>query len=193
MSVESYKRELRAPVRALWSGAFDYDQFFDAMMTTIRRGITLAWNEGAKEAGIAENELTPAEITAREQTIANEFNYITGFAERIEENSKESGGNLSTVFNMLGTWVNRWRDAKNRSLEAANNDPKLMWNLGIAEHCASCVKLSGKTKRASYWAERDIHPQQPPNDKLECGGWECKCFFTPTDEPLSRGPLPRLP
>jgi len=193
VSVEQYKRELRAPVRALWSGAFDFDQFFDAMMTAVRRGITQAWNQGAQEAGITPNELTPGELTAREQAIASEFNYIAGLGERIEENSQANGGKLAIVFNLLGAWINRWRDAKNRALEAANSDPKLKWNLGIAEHCRSCVKLSGKVKRASFWKREGVHPQDPPNEKLECGGWECKCFFTVTQDALSRGPLPRLP
>lgn len=193
MSVSTYRASLRSPVRASWSGAFSFDQFFDAMMTAIRQGITQAWNEGAKLAGLAPNELTPAELIAREQTINNEFNFIAEFGARIEENSKANGGKLGTVFNMLGPWVNRWQDAKNRAQEVASTDPKLRWNLGVAEHCPSCVKLSDKVKRASFWNAADVHPQQPPNDKLECGGWECKCFFTPTDDPLSRGPLPRLP
>ena len=193
MSVEKYQQSLRPAVRGLWSGALDFDQYFDAMMSAIQRGITQAWNAGAREAGITPDELTPEERVAREQTIASEFNYIAGLGERIEENSRENGGKLSTVYNLLGAWVNRWRDAKNRAMETANNDPKLMWNLGIAEHCSSCVRLDKKVKRASFWDSRDVHPQQPPNEKLECGGWECKCFFTVTNEPLSRGPLPKLP
>lgn len=192
MSISSYRTGLRAPVRALFTGAMDFDQFFDAMMTAIRRGITQAWNQGAKLAGVAENELTPQEMIAREQTINNEFNYITGLAARIDE-IRDTDGKLGSAFNLLGAWVNRWQDAKNRAQEIASTDPKLKWNLGVAEHCTSCVKLSGKIKRASYWNERGVHPQQPPNELLECGGWECKCFFTPTNEQLSKGPLPRLP
>lgn len=188
-----YTRAIRACVRALWSGEWDYDLFFQGMLDTIRYHIPQAWHAGAKECGVLPSELTQAERIALEQAIQYELQWIDGFAAAIMENSKADGGKLGPLVNRSKVWTGRWEGVKVKAMTMACKDRKLKWVLGPTEHCRSCLKLAGKIKRASYWNERGILPRVHKAPYLECGGWRCQCTLVQTDEPMSKGPLPNLP
>ena len=185
-----YARGIRAVVRALWIGVSDYFDAWDMMYTTIRRGITLAWHEGAAEVGIAPDELSPAETQALEQMIVGQLNYVDGFLSAILEGSRARKGKLGPQLKRAKMWANRYADARNRAKTMAGGDQKLIWTLGPTEHCTTCLKLSGKIKRASQWRDANIRPQM---SSLACGGYNCQCSLVPTTEPMSKGPLPRIP
>lgn len=193
--IDRYRMELRRPVRGYWAGEADFVTFYDMMETAIRQGLTGAWREGAKDMGIDPDELTDAEQAALEEMIRTEQSHIGDLAERVEAGSKANGGKLQPLFDRVESmWVLRYQDARNKARAMAGADKKLMWELGRTEkHCSSCLKLAGRIKRASQWLAAGILPQNPPNSKLECGGWQCDCRLVPTDEPSSRGPFPKLP
>lgn len=200
MSQASYRASIRAPSRGLWSGALAFDQFFDAMLTSIRRGLTQGWNIGARQVGVAPGEQTGAERIALQQAIARESRYITGLGEFIEENSRAVVGPgkrraaLSRIYSRLNAWMVRWLDVRNQAVMMGRGDPKLKWVYDPRKkHGETCAKLNGKVKRRSTWLAAGVRPQNAPNPLIECGGWECGCQYVVTDEPLSRGPLPRLP
>lgn len=189
-----YRMNIRAAVRGLWTGHLDYEQFFDNMMGAIRRGFTQAWYQGAKECGIAPNELKPEERLALEAAINSEMQFIDGLGSYVEANSKANKGKLGRSFARTKAWINRYNSLRNQAKLSACGDKKLTWHLGATEkHCRSCLALAGKTKRASQWKAAGIQPQNAPNDKLECGGYLCDCRLEPSDEPMSKGPFPRLP
>ena len=186
----NYRRGIRGATRGLWNGALDFNQFFDAMMSVVRRGITVAWHEGAKECGVAPSELTPEEKMALQQAIVHETNYISDFAQVIEAGSKANGGNMGPLMVKAELWINRYLDISNQAKIDACGDKKLAWRLGATKiHCEDCSRFNGKVKRASQWQRAGIRPQ---SHDLECGGWRCLCVLESTDEPLSKGPLPRL-
>lgn len=64
----------------------------------------------------------------------------------------------------------------------------LGWNLGIADHCPTCVGLDGVVRTVKEWADTPFRPQVK-NGSLKCGGWECKCFWLEVNGP-SQGSLP---
>jgi len=193
-TLAGYRMAIRSPVRGLWTGHLDYDQFFDAMMAAIRRGFTQAWYQGARECGIAPNELKPDERLALEAAINNEFQFIDGLGSYVEANSKANKGKLGRSFARTKSWINRYNSLRNQAKLSACGDKKLTWRLGkTEEHCRSCLALSGKTKRASQWKAAGIQPQNAPNEKLVCGGFLCDCTLEPSDEPMSKGPFPKLP
>ena len=190
----NYRGGIRSAARGLWTGAMDYYQAFEAIDAAIRQGIPKAWYEGAKICGIDPNELSPEERMAMQTALFNELNYVNGFLMFIEDGSKANGGKWGAVAARAELWVNRYNSTVNQAKVMACADQKLQWILGpTKEHCGSCLKLHGKVKRASYWDRVGVRPQNAPNDKLECGGWKCLCDLVLTDEPLSRGPLPKLP
>jgi hypothetical protein len=136
--------------------------------------------------------MTDAENQALQVALFQQMTYIGGLANYVEAHSNANGFPLSTAMNRLGLWANRYGEFKTRGFMMAAKDKKMVWNLGPVktEHCGSCVKLSGKVKRSSQWAKANIYPKSP---QLSCGGYHCACTLTPTDLPLSRGPLPKLP
>ncbi len=188
-----YRSGIRASVRGLWLGVFDDSQFHDSMSAIIDAGIRRAWRSAAAECGITPNEFTPDEKLEIFTTIFREVGFIGGFAAFIDANSKTNKGLLRTFNGRIAIWVNRYNDALNNAKIIVCDNLKYVWVLGKREHCKSCLKLNGKVKRGSYWDEKDIRPQDPPNDKLDCRGWNCGCGLEVTQDALSRGPLPGLP
>jgi len=171
MSQASYQRLLRAPARGFWTGAFDFDQFFTSMQSTIRAGLTDAFNTGMKVAGLDPRDKTPAEIIALQRIITKETSFISGLAVFIEENQKSAGGKLTTVYKRLNLWLSRWQDVKNQAVQFVEGDPAFIWLWTPGkEHCASCSKLNNKVKRKSVWDRVGVRPQNPPNAMLVCGG-----------------------
>lgn len=196
-SADQYGVSIRGNVRALWAGVVDIDQFMVAMRATVRRGLTLAWHEGAAECGIKPDELTDKEEQALEAAVRSEYSYIFAFGEYIEANNKASKGLLQDLYGRVSLWVNRYLDVTNRAKVMACRDQKLEWRLnqvrGTKESCDSCQKLAGQVRRGSTWERLGVRPQSPPNRKLACGGWKCGCGLVVTDKPVSRGRLPTLP
>lgn len=189
----NYRSGIRSAIRGLWMAALDYNQFTEGMLSVIHRGIPAAWYEGAAECGILPADLSPEEKTALRQAIFHEENYIGRLAIDIEAGSKANGGLLRPLMARGQVWVNRYEEVRQKAMVMACADLKTRWTLGAAEHCSSCVKLSGKIKRNSYWRRVGILPRVPAAPYLECQGYNCQCTLEPTDEPLSKGPLPRLP
>lgn len=189
-SPEDYLRRLRSPARALWAGVIDASQFFEAMTAVIERGLNQAWREGAAECGVQPGDYTPAEEMALAEAIVAERAFVTRLAEWIATNSKANGGKVQPVFDRLTLWANRYRDARNQAKLLACADQKLEWVLGPTEHCSTCSRLAGRVKRGSQWQAAGLRPQNPPNEKLECGGYHCQCELKPTTKPVSRGKLP---
>jgi hypothetical protein len=191
--LDIYRKSLRDNVRGLWSGALDYDQFWDAMTATIQRRLPQAWYEGAKDCGVMPADLSPEERLALQQAIVNEMSFIAKFADAIMAGSKARGGKLQPLLTRVSRWAQRYADLQNRARLMACEDQKLQWVMGpTKEHCNSCLRLSNKVKRASYWRRVNVYPQSPPNPNLECKGFGL-CQLLPTEERCSPGPLPRLP
>lgn len=193
-ALSGFRANVRAEIRALWNGERDQFTFIDNMVFVIERGLTQAWAEGAKVCGVKLAELTPVEKYALEDTINGQFAYLPTLASFITANSKANKGKLSTVFRRANYWVNQYNSTANRAKTMACQDQKLKWEIDPGKkNCDSCVKLNGKVKRASFWAAAGVRPQNYPNDKLFCTGILCGCELKPTDDPITPGPLPRLP
>jgi len=67
---------------------------------------------------------------------------------------------------------------------------RLRWDMNpLKEHCRDCVALNGKVHTAETWRALGIYPK---SHDLECGGWNCGCSWTETNEPLSVGAMPHF-
>ena len=65
----------------------------------------------------------------------------------------------------------------------ADGKQRMKWELGeTEEHCETCAALNGIVAFAREWETLGVHPQDAPNNKLECGGWQCGCTLTPTSQ-----------
>lgn len=171
-SVDAYAFALRQNVRAFWSGRRDFDQFLETLNDTIQFHLELAWRRGAAECGISPDERTSEEAARLREFVLNQMSFTFNLAEFVEANIQAEGGLLRTSLKRLPPWINRYNEVKAIASEMACGDQKLVWLIGVAEHCKTCLKLAGRVMRASRWAELDVHPQDTRPGKLACRGFE---------------------
>ena len=189
----TFKRGIRGNVKGLWSGKWDADAFIAGMRATIEFGLKAAWLTGMAQWGMGLEDMTPTEIATLNSKIIQNIVYVPNLARDIEAGSKAKGGRLAPLIKRTEVWGNRFDEVVGLASSMAARDNPQRWTLGVAEHCPSCLKLAGRVKRASYWISKGILPMVPGADYLMCKGYRCQCRLVTTTEPLSRGPLPRLP
>ena len=187
--ISQFRRQTRAAIRGLWSGALNKNQAFDAFTSAIERAIDRAWAEGAAECGIQPDEFTEAEIEARDEFVFNQTDNLRKFINDIEKQSKVNGGKITPLLQRNEMWVNQYSSAKQQSEALACADEKREWKVGRTEHCRTCLGLNGQVRRLSFWVN-NVLPRNAPNEKLECGGFRCQCVLAKTNKPISRGRLP---
>ena len=187
--VNAYRSNIRAGVRGLWGGSMNYIEFYDQMMLAIEKGFREAWEEGAAEGCIRPEDFTTSETNRLYAEINKQFAYVDGFATAIEEGSKANGGMLAPLMYRADMWINEYSRIKTLAKALALKDKKHRWTLNPAEHCGSCLKLSGQVCRMSFWLTH-VMPKQW--DKLDCKN-ACKCTLESTTDACTRGPLPGLP
>lgn len=186
----AYAKSIRDSVRGLWSGVFNVNQFIDSMIAAIQIGLDRAFQDGAKKAGVAEVELTQEEMVKLNDVIADEINHVLPFANDVSMNDKSSGAKLGPHITRTVKWGIRYREVVNLAMTMARTNPKQKWNIGPTEsHCRDCANLNNRVYRASTWRKWGVRPQ---SKELACQGFECLCFFSVTDEPVTKGRPPNL-
>lgn len=193
-SLDNFQAGVRAAARGLFNGVTTTLDFSDQMYSAIRRGFTQAWAEGSESCGILAGERTQEETKQLGLMIGDNFQHVAGLADWIFQHSKANGGDWNAIQSRMALWVNRYLEVKNIAMTMACQNKKLRWQTGRikTEHCRSCLKLNGRTHRASVWAAHDCYPRMT-NGKLKCGGFHCGCGFVETDAPATRGRFPNLP
>lgn len=186
-----YEFSLQRAIRKLYNSG-DVFEYIQKHGDLIREQLTRAWREGMREVGMNPDEITSEEVAELERLIRNEEDHVLDFAQGILD-ARNAGGPINGFLSRASVWANRYNEVKNIAKVMAAKNKKFEWVLGPTEHCRSCVRLSGIVKRGSVWEKAGIRPQNPPNDKLECGGWNCQCELRETDKPAKRGPFPNLP
>ena len=189
--ISSFRLNLRAAVRALWSGTWGESEFIGAVGDDIERAYPRAWLEGAKDCGIVSlDELTLLERNALRQATYDAFPFIPPFADAIVAGSKANGGKLTPLLKRTDLWVNGYNSIVAQARLMACGDRKLEWQLGATEdHCYDCSRYNGRVYRGSVWAKYNIQPQ---SHGLACHGWRCDCRLVQTDKPANKGRPPAM-
>lgn len=193
-----YGRSIRAAARGLVTGVFGEFQFIDSMVTTITRGLTNAFQEGLKQAGVAPKDLdTPAYLPERlaldsliNENQASLFSFSAYIIQRkvkyYDEGKKQLA--LTQVFNRALLWSNQYDKARVMAFTMASGDEKRLWVYGdTIDHCRSCSTFENRVYRASTWAK---HNAIPKSSRLCCTGRQCGCDLIPTDLPMTKGRFP---
>ena len=183
-----YKSSLRAAMRALWMDVMSIQQFTDALMAAVDRGLNNAYQEGLKKAGLVPNEATPQEAALLYEEIFNNVTRIADLAEFIQA-QRDSGGTWASIENRLNMWAGRYGALRTRVEAQAAGDKKKQWILGrTEEHCRTCYGVAGRVYRNSTWLQNDCIPR---SQSLCCHGFHCDCSLVDTDARLTPGPFPR--
>ena len=187
MTQANYTRRLRGAMTGYWNGSLTRDDFLQVMQVQVIDGLTAAYLEGAKAAGIAsEDELTDAEARELNDAIKQESTQLDNLADFIRDHNKAAGTKLTDLLAIkLDLWALRYADVAGRARITTGKDKKYKWVLGPTEHCTTCAKLANLVHRGSQWRNY-VLPQNPPNEQLECGGWRCQCALVETSERASR-------
>jgi hypothetical protein len=192
-TAEYYEAQLTRLVKSLYKGNMDELEFVQVFGDLIDGQLTKAWYEGLAENGLTKDDMTEEWQAILDGVLASEHDSILGFADEIAAASELTGEPIDPYLARVQLWANRYEDVKNQAIMAsAEEKTKLEWIYGDTEHCGTCAQLNGVVAYASEWDRAGLHPQQPPNGMLECGGWRCQCQLAPTDKRHTRNVMDKL-
>ena len=157
--------------------------FIDAMANLISGQLTQAFQQAFEDEGYTDFVLPDYLSSALEGMILSQYDFVDQFYRDIVD-ARIDGTSVSPLLARAKLWANQWQAAYNEAirlmtLEGGGN---LMWVYGEAEHCETCNSLNGIVASAKEWDELGVQPQNPPNNMISCGGWNCQCSLTPTDK-----------
>lgn len=130
-----------------------------------------AYNDGLRAGGV-EDGMSEDDLAAVTTLIAEQSSYVTDFLNSLYADGVTDVAAHSTM------WANKslqpFFDAGRLSADA---NGLYVWELGNAEHCASCLKMSGQKHRLKEYAAKGVMPK---SSALECRGYNCACRLVKT-------------
>jgi hypothetical protein len=177
---EYFLSTLEHLIESVYSGNLggEFNSIMDNLILgQISQAFETAWvNDG--------NELPPPEYLRdpAQELIREQQGYVKDFYRAIVD-ARVDGTPIDPLLARAELWAGQYNGAHAEAVRliTAENGGKLVWKLGATEqHCATCAALNGITAYARDWDELGVHPQQPENKLLECGGWRCDCSLEPT-------------
>lgn len=180
-TLEQYTRQLRQYARDYYTEKIDDTAFLDKMIGSIEGQINRAWNEGMRSNGLDPERDKDADMRDKiAEIVRGEQDHITNLSDLINSQREKDAG-MDAINARVELWARRYTDVVNQAKLATGEDNQLLeWVYGDTQHCDTCAALNGAVLTAKEWLESDYHPQQPPNEALECGGWKCKCKLQKT-------------
>ncbi len=192
---ERYRARLWAAVQRLYDGGRDA-AFMATFIRSIDVQLTEAWNKGGDDMGVAPDEMSPDDMGILEAIINNETEFINRLAGDIQaavDDGIEKDAFDKRFSARVDLWANRYNETVNRAHMVFGSKQRMEWVLGATEeHCATCPQLAGIVAFGHEWESSRFHPQMPPNNLLECGGWRCLCTLKPTKKRRTARALDRL-
>jgi len=180
-SQEYYQAQLTRLVKSFYKGNMDILEFVTIFGDLITGQMTKAWYEGMAVNGVPPEDLTDEWKFMLDDIIRLEKDSVFPFADEIRAASELTGTVIDPFLSRVSIWANRYPDVVNQAILAtAEEKTKLEWIYGDTDHCDTCLQLNGIVAYAREWEEAGLHPQQPPNGALQCGGWKCSCSLVPT-------------
>jgi hypothetical protein len=190
-----YLRVIDAAAHDLYRGDMDEGDFVQTMIDVIDEQLRKAWNEGMRANNLdPEQDMEDDWASELQDIIDNEYEFVLDFGsaileaaelDRVEETPNARWPGMKA---RAALWADRYNDVVNRSkLATAGAADRLVWVYGDTDHCETCFTLNGIVASAEEWRESGFKPQSPPNNQLECGGWNCQCTLEPTNERRTQG------
>lgn len=177
-----FLQQLEGLIKGVYAGNVGGD-FIDIMANLISGQLTQAFEQAwSDEEG--EGDLPDYLSSALEDMILGQYDFVDQLYKDIVD-ARVDQTPVESLLARAPLWANRWTEAYNQAVHliTMENGGNEEWVLGATEtHCVTCAALNGIVARASEWDALGVHPQNAPNDVLECGGWHCDCKRQPTDK-----------
>jgi len=185
--------------RALWdytrkfhAGTMDVTTFLDKFIALVEDQARRAWNEGMRNVGQDPARMSLQQRGRLQEIINQEFNHVLDFASAIEE-AKNTGKPVDPLKARCDLWANRYPNIVNEAQAYCAPYDRYEWMYGdTVQHCSTCAQLNGVVATGQQWRDSGVMPQNPPNPRLECGGWRCRCRLLSTDKPLTETGIPSV-
>ena len=175
-SYEYFLAQTNGLVRALYNG-FIGGQFIDTLANLISGQLWDAYEKAWFDEG--GDGVVPDYLNKSYQdAVSAQYGYVDQFYRDIVD-EKIDQTSLDPLLVRANMWANRWNEAYNEAVRliTLENGGRLVWKMGRAEHCSTCLALDGIVAFAKEWDAIGIKPQ---SDRLECHGFNCKCSLSPT-------------
>lgn len=137
----------------------------------VESAITDAYFAGLQEGGIAPEEFTEDDAQAADDLIAEQFDFVSGFASAIAEGCDDK----QTLYTRADLWVASINAAGQTGLNSAKENEMVEFQLvgePTDESCATCTKLLGQRHRRK-WVVAHGYEVKPGNANFECGCFRC--------------------
>lgn len=187
-TVDYMRRTLWRAVRELYANEIDEFEMIDIMTSVITEQYNRAWREGARSVNVDPRDFEEEDFDEIERLIDAEFEFIPDFVQDIVDARTEEKP-VEPFRSRVDMWASRYNQIVDLAKVWFGDREKLEWIYGDTEHCATCLALNGIVAWAKEWAEADVMPQ---SDKLECGGFRCKCRLEPTTRRRTARALDRI-
>jgi hypothetical protein len=164
--------------------------FIDTMANIISGQLTQAYRQAFEDEGYTDFELPDYLAASLEAMILGQYDYVDGFYRDIVD-ARVDGTPVSPLLSRAAMWSNQWTAAYNEALRliTLENGGNMIWILGEAEHCPTCLALDGIVASAKEWQDSGWKPQ---GENLACHGFNCKCSCPPTSQRRSKNAAQRL-
>ena len=174
-SYDFFLARLEGLVRGVYTGNIA-GEFIDVMANLIsgqyQDAYTKAWKDSDGE-GLIPDYLKES----YQEAVSNQYSFVDKFYRDIVD-ARIDKTPIEPLLSRADLWARGYKTAYENasSLILVHEGGNEEWILGATEeHCPECYALNGIIMRAKEWDTLDVHPKNPPNNKLTCGGWRCDC------------------
>jgi len=185
-------RQIDGLVRGVYTGNIG-GAFIDIMANLISGQLTQAYEQAWKDED-GKGDLPDYLSMSLNDAILNQYKYVDQYYRDIID-AKVDDKPVDSLIGRAALWAQRWTESYNEAVRliTLDNGGNMIWKLGATEkHCPECAAMDGIVARAKEWDALGIKPQHAPNNNLTCGGWNCDCSLTPTENRRSPGAYGRL-
>lgn len=169
-------------VTDLLKSASQPDTFLDrrgfniTMRSLLKRYGLQAYIDGLAQGGVYVDALEPDENADYMNIFVQQSGYIGGLSEDVYVKKSVS---LANAYSRASMWGKSLEAFLNSGQVKANANAMYRWQLGVAEHCSDCQRLSGQVHRMKSWYASGWLPRA---STLICHGFNCKCSLVRTTE-----------
>ena len=152
------EKQIVGLVRGVYSGAVGGD-FIDIMANLISGQLTAAFATAYTDEGY-DGALPDFLDAALTQMVVDQYTFVDQYYKDIVD-ARLDGTPVEPLLSRAGMWANQWNAAYNEAIRlmAAEYGGNLMWILGEADHCETCLALNGIVASGVEWDESGWQPQ----------------------------------
>ena len=175
--IQATRLEFEADAAALFDSAqadeVNRRRFGIILRDLIRKYGDKAFRDGLEAGGVTE-DMSAEDRTAYTTLLATQSAYVSSLGDALYHDGAGVGDSATKASMWFNKSISPFYEAGRLSADA---NGMYEWVLGDAEHCTSCLAMSGQKHRLKDYVNKGITPKA---SVLECGGFLCACSLVKT-------------